>query len=221
MTFWWRFRRFCVPELWRISGGHPSPAASPSHPFCPVLAPVHPRPRGFPAARPAGGEPGGASSLHTAQLSPSPGPQPRQFVAVLVAGPPRHGARAPPGPWDTASPPQRPPLPRGPGAAPAASASPPGQHPKWPLGPAPLGCGAQPTPQLDFPHLNQKQRGGATAPPLRGPVLCLWCCCFLFALAFTFVLSPSTPAPFPHFVSVITINTKVLRLKRDYKNINE
>lgn len=152
---------------------------------------------------------------------PLPGPQPRQFVAVLVAGPPRHGARAPPGPWDTASPPQRPPLPRGPGAAPAASASPPGQHPKWPLGPAPLGCGAQPAPQLDFPHLNQKQRGGATAPPLRGPVLCLWCCCFLFALAFTFILSPSTPAPFPHFVSVITINTKVLHLKRDYKNINE
>lgn len=79
----------------------------------------------------------------------------------------------------------------------------------------------QPVPQLGFPHLNQKQRGGATAPPLQGPFLRLWRRCFLFSLAFSFILPPRTPTPFPHFVTIITINTKVLRLRRDYKNINE
>lgn len=191
----------------------PAPATS----FVPSSLHCTPGPVASLQTVPAGGDPSPQP-----RALPLPGPQPRQFVAMLVAGPPRHGARAPPGPWDAASPRQRPPPPpQGPRASPAPSVPPPGQDPKCPPGPAPLGCGVQPAPQLGFPHLNQKQRGGATAPPLRGPFLRLRCRCFLFSLAFMFILPPRTPAPFPHFVTIITINTKVLRLRRDYKNINE
>lgn len=178
------------------------------------------------------GQAGGDASPRPLALS-LPGPQPRQFVAMLVAGPPRHGARAPPGPWDTASPPQ------GPGTAPLLQPALPACTRN--VLPAPsLGCGEQPVPSdmgcslfpLDvgsslFPRMwgaarsprmwgavplpcwvlltRTRSQGRATAPPLRGPGRRLWCCSFLFSLAFslfslTFILPPAPP-PHSHILS--------------------
>lgn len=85
----------------------------------------------------------------------------------------------------------------------------------------PSGAGAACSPD-GFSSLKPKAKRESDGPTPRGDRSSgSGVAAFFFSLAFKFILSPRTPAPFPHFVTIITINTKVLRLKRDYKNINE
>lgn len=70
---------------------------------------------------------------------------------------------------------------------------------------------------ISFPQLKRKQDKGATQCSSQT----LDVTAFFLACIYVLPSPSSSPFPFPHFVTIVIINTKVLRVRRDYKNINE